>query len=109
MILRSPWTRFSTIWRCAPILSLSGWTVHRCCWTGRGYSSVKGNRKVDYGSCTFNIWADNMNRLDLVRAKMLSIVGEQLLRHEMFTIDWHFSGRQGLSSASFDEMADPAP
>jgi hypothetical protein len=73
------------------------------------FISVEGNRKIDYGSCTFHIWADHMNRLDQVRAKMLAIVGEQLVRHEMFTIDWHFSSRQGLSSASFDEMADPAP
>jgi hypothetical protein len=39
----------------------------------------------------------------------LTIVGEQLVRHEMFTIDWQFSSRRGLWSASFDEMADPAP
>jgi len=39
---------------------------------------------------------------------MLAIVGEQLVRHEMFTIDWQFSSGRGLSSASFDEMADPA-
>ena len=70
---------------------------------------VEGNRKIDYGSCTFHIWAESLNRLDQVRAKMLTIVGEQLVRHEMFTIDWQFSSRRGLSSASFDEMADPAP
>ena len=73
------------------------------------FINVEGNRKVDYGSCTFHIWADSMNRLDQVRGKLLDIVGEQLVRHEMFTIDWHFSSRQGLSSASFDEVADPAP
>ena len=28
------------------------------------FISVEGNRKIDYGSCTFHIWADNMNRLD---------------------------------------------
>lgn len=50
-----------------------------------------------------------MNRLNEVRARVLTIVGEQLVRHDMFTIDWQFSSRQGLSSASFDEMADPAP
>jgi hypothetical protein len=73
------------------------------------FISVEGNRKIDYGSCTFHIWAENMNRLDQARAKMLTIVGEQLVRHEMFTIDWQFSSRRGLSSASFDKMADPAP
>jgi ATPase family associated with various cellular activities (AAA) len=73
------------------------------------FVNVEGNRKIDYGSCTFHIWAESVNRLEQVRGKMLAIVGEQLVRHEMFTIDWHFSSRQGLSSASFDEMADPAP
>jgi hypothetical protein len=73
------------------------------------FVNVEGNRKIDYGSCTFHIWADNINRLEQVRAKVLGIVGEQMVRHEMFTIDWQFSSRQGLSSASFDEMADPAP
>jgi hypothetical protein len=65
----------------------------------------EGNRKIDYGSCTFHIWAESTSRLDHVRTKMLSIVGEQLVRHEMFTIDWQFSSRRGLSSASFDEIA----
>ena len=40
---------------------------------------------------------------------MLRLVGEQLARREMFTIDWHFHQATGLSSASFDEMADPQP
>jgi hypothetical protein len=73
------------------------------------FISFEGNRKIDYGSCTFHIWAESMDRLDQARAKMLGIVGEQLVRHEMFTIDWQFSSRRGLSSATFDEMADPAP
>jgi hypothetical protein len=61
-------------------------------------------------SCTFHIWAESLARLDTVRATLMGIVGEQLVRREMFTIDWHFSsGQLGLSSASFDEMADPAP
>jgi hypothetical protein len=74
------------------------------------FVSASGRRKMDYGSCTFEIWADGLERLQSVRAKLLSIVGEQLVRREMFTIDWHFSSaRMGLTSASFDEMADPAP
>jgi hypothetical protein len=73
------------------------------------FISVDGHRKIDYGSCTFHIWADSVDRMDRARAKMLSLVGAQLERHEMFTIDWQFSSRGGLSSASFDEMADPVP
>ncbi len=74
------------------------------------FVSARGRRKIDYGSCTFDIWAESLARLNSVRATLLSIVGEQLVRQEMFTIDWHFcSGQMGLSSASFDEIADPAP
>jgi hypothetical protein len=74
------------------------------------FVSASGRRKIDYGSCTFDIWADSLARLNAVRETLLGIVGEQLVRREMFTIDWHFcSGQMGLSSASFDEIADPAP
>jgi hypothetical protein len=74
------------------------------------FVSAKGRRKMDYGSCTFEIWADSLERLNTVREKVLGIVGEQLSRREMFTIDWHFwSAHSGLTSASFDEVADPAP
>jgi hypothetical protein len=74
------------------------------------FVSAVGRRKIDYGSCTFEIWAESLARLNVVRATLLGIVGEQLVRREMFTIDWHFSsGQMGLSSASFDEIADPAP
>jgi hypothetical protein len=74
------------------------------------FVSAEGRRKIDYGSCTFQIWAESIARLEAVRATLLAVVGEQLVRREMFTIDWHFSsGRMGLSSASFDEVADPEP
>jgi ATPase family associated with various cellular activities (AAA) len=74
------------------------------------FVSATGRRKMDYGSCTFEIWAESLARLNTVRATLLGIAGEQLVRREMFTIDWHFcSGQTGLSSASFDEIADPAP
>jgi hypothetical protein len=53
----------------------------------RVFVSVEGSRTIDYGSCTFHIWAESMNRLAESRAKLLAIVGEQLVRHKMFTID----------------------
>jgi ATPase family associated with various cellular activities (AAA) len=53
-------------------------------------------------------WADSIDRINTTRDALLRIAGEQLVRREMFTIDWHFSnGPMGLESASFDEMADP--
>jgi hypothetical protein len=73
------------------------------------FVSARGRRKTDYSSCTFDIWSESHAQLDDIRAILLGIVGKQLVRHEMFTIDWHFSsGQSGLCSASFDEMEDPA-
>lgn len=34
---------------------------------------LTGSRKIDYGSCTFHIWAESMNRSDQARGKMLTI------------------------------------
>lgn len=73
------------------------------------FVSARGRRKIDYGSLTFDFWADSVERLECARDRLLRLVGEQLSRREMFTIDWHFHAATGLSSASFDEMADPQP
>ena len=73
------------------------------------FVAARGRRKIDYGSLTFDFWADSIPRLESARDRILRLVGEQLARREMFTIDWHFQGATGLSSASFDEMADPQP
>jgi hypothetical protein len=73
------------------------------------FVSARGRRKMDYGSLTFNIWADTVERLEGTRDRILRLVGEQLARREMFTIDWHFHSPSGLNSASFDETADPPP
>jgi hypothetical protein len=73
------------------------------------FVSAHGRRKMDYGSLTFEIWAATREQLESARERILSLVGEQLERREMFTIDWHFHLPSGLSSASFDERADPEP
>jgi hypothetical protein len=71
------------------------------------FVTARGSRKTDYSSCVFEIWAESVARADGVREALLAVVGEQLLRQEMFTIDWHFSSAHcGLTSASFEEMAD---
>ena len=42
--------------------------------------------------------------------RLLGVVGNQRVREETFTIDWHFAaGELGLTSAEFEEVADPAP
>lgn len=71
------------------------------------FIQARGWPKIDYCSCEFNIWADSVTRVDAVKEKLLSAVGEYLDRNKMFTIDWHFlNGRSGLASASFDELAN---
>lgn len=94
----------------------TGFAAHRLSGTsllldGPGvFISAEGRRKIGYGSCTFEIWAQTPEALANARACLLNRVGEQLVRRETFTIDWHFSrGPMGLSSATFDEMADPPP
>ena len=73
------------------------------------FVSAKGKRKTDYSSGTFDIWAESLGRLEATRARLLELVGEQRLREEIFTIDWHFSStHSGLTNVSFDEIADPA-
>lgn len=67
---------------------------------------AEGRRKVDYCSCTFNVWADSKTRAENIRADILRIVGDQRVREEMFVIDWNFTNaRGGLASASFEEIA----
>lgn len=90
-----------------------GMTVHRVDATSLlldapgVFVSARGRRKIDYGSLTFDIWAETLAPLERVRNRLLQLVGDQLARREMFTIDWYFHPPSGLTSASFDEMADP--
>jgi hypothetical protein len=72
------------------------------------FINAEGRRKTGYSSGRFDIWAESIERLDAVRARLVEIVGEQRVREEIFTIDWHFfSPHMGLSSVEFDELADP--
>jgi SpoVK/Ycf46/Vps4 family AAA+-type ATPase len=73
------------------------------------FVSAQGRRKTNYSSVAFEIWADSIERLEEVRVRLLRIVGEQRVREEIFTIDWHFwTPHSGLSNVTFDELADPA-
>jgi hypothetical protein len=72
--------------------------------------SARGRRKTDYSSLTFAIWSVSKASLVSVRDRLLAVVGDQRIREESFTIDWHFTSSQaGLTSATFEELADPAP
>jgi len=72
--------------------------------------SERGRRKTEYSSLTFAIWAVSKASLASVRDRLLAVVGDQRIREETFTIDWHFTSSQaGLTSATFEELADPPP
>jgi len=77
---------------------------------GDGFlASAKGRRKTGYTSGTVRVWARDLVRLREVEADILRAIGDQLVREEQFTIDWHFQGGHGgLTNVSFDELADPA-
>ena len=72
--------------------------------------SACGRRKTDYSSLTFAIWAVSNDSLAAARDRLMGIVGDQCIRAEAFTIDWHFTSSQtGLTSTTFEELADPLP
>jgi hypothetical protein len=72
--------------------------------------SAHGRRKTGYSSMAFAVWAESMPALTAVRDRLLAVVEAQRLREETFTIDWHFlAGQMGLTSATFEELADPPP
>jgi hypothetical protein len=59
---------------------------------------------------TFAIWAVSKASLTSARERLLVIVGDQRVREETFTIDWHFTSSQsGLTGATFEELVDPTP
>jgi hypothetical protein len=75
---------------------------------GDGYlAEIRGRRKMDYTSGTAHVWARDVATVGAVEQHILSIVGDDRVREQLFTIDWHFQSSHGLSSVSFDELADP--
>jgi hypothetical protein len=74
------------------------------------FASASGRRKTDYSSGTIRVWAKDLARLRDVEARILSAIGDQMVREEQFTIDWYFhGGHSGLTNVTFEELADPAP
>jgi hypothetical protein len=77
---------------------------------GDGYlAEIRGRRKMEYTSGTAHVWARDLKTVDDVERSILSTVGDDRVREQFFTIDWHFQSSHGLSSVTFDELADPTP
>ena len=75
---------------------------------GEGYlAEIKGRRKIEYTSGTVHVWARNLDTVKAVEQRILAVVGDDRVREQLFTIDWHFQSSHGLSSVSFEELADP--
>ena len=66
-----------------------------------------GNRKADYCSCSFYIWAADAERAEQAKARILAKAGSTRISEPMFSIDWAFLNSRGeLESASIEEMAN---
>jgi ATPase family associated with various cellular activities (AAA) len=75
---------------------------------GEGYvAEIKGHRKIEYTSGTAHVWARSLETVNAVEQRILAVVGDDRVREQLFTIDWHFQRSHGLSSVSFEELADP--
>ena len=75
---------------------------------GEGYvAEIKGRRKIEYTSGTAHVWARSLETVRAVERRILAVVGDDRVREQLFTIDWHFQSSHGLSSVSFEELADP--
>ena len=73
------------------------------------FASIVVHEKSGYASGTMSMWAASLPALERVRDSLLALVGDQPIRQEMFTIDWHFFGSHGMTSVAFDEQSDPLP
>jgi hypothetical protein len=81
---------------------------HSMLMEGEGYvAEIKGRRKMQYTSGTAHVWARNLDTVHAVERRILDLVGDDRVREQLFTIDWHFQSSHGLSSVSFEEIADP--
>jgi energy-coupling factor transporter ATP-binding protein EcfA2 len=71
------------------------------------FVQAEGRRKAGYCSCTFNIWAESIERADAIRETLFRIVGDDRVRDQLFVVDWRFMDRRGnTQSSSFEEVAD---
>jgi hypothetical protein len=65
-----------------------------------------GNRKVDYCSCSFYIWAKDVARAEAAKQRLRDKAGPTRITEPMFRIEWAFVTSHGLQGAWIEEMAD---
>jgi ATPase family associated with various cellular activities (AAA) len=70
------------------------------------FITALGRRKSDYCSCDFNIWSENIEKMELAKKSILDLVGPSIISDNMFSINWNFLTSKGeLQDASIEEMA----
>jgi len=70
------------------------------------FIAAYGNRKVDYCSCAFYLWAADVARAQQAKDRLLAKAGSTRITEPMFTIEWTFlTSRGGLESAYIEELA----
>jgi hypothetical protein len=71
------------------------------------FVAAYGNRKADYSSCAFYIWAQDVARAEAAKARLVAKAGSTRVAEPMFTVEWTFLTSRGeLESAYVEEMAD---
>jgi hypothetical protein len=71
------------------------------------FIAAYGNRKVDYCSCAFYIWAADVARAQQAKDRLLAKAGSTRITEPMFSIEWTFlTSRGGLENAFIEELAN---
>ena len=71
------------------------------------FVAVYGNRKLDYCSCGFYIWAADVERAEAAKERLLAKAGSTRITERMFHIEWTFLTSRGtLESAWIEELAN---
>ena len=71
------------------------------------FVSVYANRKADYASCGFHIYAADVARAQAAKERLIAKAGSTRITEPMFSVEWTFlNSHGGLESAWIEEMAN---
>jgi len=71
------------------------------------FVAAYGNRKLDYCSCYFYVWAADVTRAEAAKERLLAKAGTTRITEPMFLVEWTFYTARGeLESAWIEEMAN---
>lgn len=71
------------------------------------FISARGQHKLNYCSCSFEIWAVDVAQARAAQDAILAHVGPALIREPMISIEWNFVTKDsGIESARIEELAD---